>query len=194
MLSDKSTQPCLVCGEPAIVHIHLAVDRKWAKIHQLCRRHADEMLVPYSAANLATQSAHETSNGTACFDIEVLVVTKNEWDAIYWLREQNGSRRFSAKMGYCEAAALYLNLQHHDTPRAPGPYDALASTIVSVGAMLKDVLIHSFSEGQRSYRASLSIQQPSGLVSVNVRPSDAINLALICDVPISISENLLSKV
>jgi len=89
-------------------------------------------------------------------------------------------------MGYCEAASLYLNVQR-STDTEPGAPVIFADAIAVLGGSVQDVLIHGFSDIENCFLASLRIRQGDQLIEVDARPSDAISLAVVCDVPILIS-------
>ncbi len=68
----------------------------------------------------------------------------------------------------------------------------MVSAIQALGGALQDVLIDKFE--QEIFHAKLHIDQRGQLISVDVRPTDAIALALMCDLPIEIAESVLNKI
>jgi len=127
--------------------------------------------------------------GPTLFDIELLIVCGDgPQDGVYFLREHGGRRRFSSTMDYCQTAALYWSLQPSGASRR-ATHAVFANSISALGATVQDVVIYGASETDGAFRAMLRMQQSGGLVEVDVRPSDALNLAVACSVPILVSEN-----
>lgn len=178
-------QTCQVCGAPANVHIHAARDRQWVEDHDLCEKHAQELVGRrYSGDG---NNIGLPFNTVTCFDMDLLMVTKDVWDARYYLRDQNNNHHFSATLGYCESVALYLCIQNPVVPR-PGTHNVLATAIEILGGHLQDVLIYGFAQTENCFLAYLRIQKGNQLLTIDVRPSDAMALAIVLNVPILVSE------
>jgi bifunctional DNase/RNase len=187
MLSELSSHVCLVCGDPAIVHFHVARGRRWAGIHHACEQHIDEVLARYFYEN-PVGSAEQPFESATPFDIEILLVRSDgPADGVYYLRQPSSGRYFCSTMGYCESAALYLNIESSQPPR-PGTHVKFAQTISLLGGLLKDVIITGFLQRENCFCAHLRVQQSDKLHEIDIRPSDALNLAIICNVPIFVSE------
>jgi bifunctional DNase/RNase len=56
------------------------------------------------------------------------------------------------------------------------------------------VVVDNYLAAQRIYEAKLHLQQTSGMKVVDVRISDAVILAVVCNVPIRVSEDVLAAV
>jgi bifunctional DNase/RNase len=69
----------------------------------------------------------------------------------------------------------------------------MATAIVSLGGRLQYVEIDKFFPAEKIYEAKLHIRQMNTQIIVDVRPSDALILAIICDVPIIVSEEVLTS-
>ena len=68
----------------------------------------------------------------------------------------------------------------------------MASVITAMGGQLVRVVIDKYFPGQStSYEAKLHIQHASGTVVVDVRPSDAVVLAVVTGAPIIVSNDVL---
>jgi bifunctional DNase/RNase len=70
----------------------------------------------------------------------------------------------------------------------------MASLITALGGRVEFVTIDKFIHAQRIYEAKLHITQMSAAVVADVRISDAVILALICDVPIFVAKDVLVAV
>ena len=90
-------------------------------------------------------------------------------------------------MGYCGSTELYWNVQRPANAR-PMTHTAFAASIAALGGSLQDVVINGFMETENCFRALLRIRQANELLEVDVRPSNALNFAVVCNVPIFVSE------
>lgn len=105
------------------------------------------------------------------------------------LGEAGGSRSLPIYVGAAEATALACTLESVETPR-PLTYAMAAALVRSSGARVVDVRISNLAE--RVFYAVVRIDGPGGASEVDARPSDAVNLALVCEVPVLVDEALLS--
>jgi bifunctional DNase/RNase len=134
-------------------------------------------------------------NGIA-FDIDFLF-----WDELRgqppWghchieLLEAGGHRRLGFAIGLFECVALDRLLQGYSSPR-PLTHHAMATAITALRGTLEYVEIDECYPAELTYDAKLHIHQMGVKVVVDVRPSDALVLALICDVPIIVSQDVLA--
>jgi bifunctional DNase/RNase len=105
------------------------------------------------------------------------------------LGERGGARRLPMFTGAAEALALACSL---DSPEAPRPvaYQLAASLLAAVGSRLTEVRITGLVDGV--FRAVVVVEAPGGVVEVDARPSDAVNLAVIAGVPVRVDDAVLS--
>ena len=69
----------------------------------------------------------------------------------------------------------------------------LLKTLLESGEMtLEWVRIHDLKEG--TFFAAMRLSKPDKHLDIDARPSDAIALALRCDAPVFVSENVLTEV
>jgi RNA polymerase sigma factor (sigma-70 family) len=97
------------------------------------------------------------------------------------LDERGGPRQLAIYIGPAEATALAFNLQAVETPR-PMTYAMAAGLTAAAGASVSEVRITRLAD--HVYYALVRLDTPSGPREVDARPSDALNLALVCDVPV----------
>lgn len=105
------------------------------------------------------------------------------------LGEAGGSRSLPIYVGAAEATALACTLESVETPR-PLTYAMAAALVRSSGARVVDVRISNLAE--RVFYAVVRIDGPGGVKEVDARPSDALNLALVCEVPVLVDEALFT--
>jgi bifunctional DNase/RNase len=73
-------------------------------------------------------------------------------------------------------------------------FHSLLSSISILGGTLESVLIDVFDEANRAYHAKLRLLQNEAMQHCDMRPSDALTTGVIADVPLFISEDVLSRI
>jgi uncharacterized protein len=94
-------------------------------------------------------------------------------------------------IGVFEANAIALQLEGVQTPR-PMTHDLLRAAIETLGARLEGVVVHSLIDS--TFHAMLALRTEKGdQVELDARPSDAIALALRCQAPIRVADNVFRE-
>lgn len=122
------------------------------------------------------------------FEVALVVYPSDQSQAVAYLSEMGGLRRIPIAVGLLEAAGLIHSLKHRPSAR-PLTYEAMTSVITTLGGKVNDVLIDKL-EGS-VYYAKLRIRQDTNLLAVDMRPSDALNMAILSDCPITFAEEVL---
>jgi len=104
------------------------------------------------------------------------------------LKEVDGQRFFSMVVGLFEVRSIGFRVHKEQTPR-PLTHDLISNVIDALGGELRDILISEMRE--QTYFAKLRIRKDGEIIEVDSRPSDAIALAVACEVPIYASEDLI---
>lgn len=104
------------------------------------------------------------------------------------LKEVEGERRLPIVIGQPEAAAIGYELEGMK-PTRPMTHDLLKTAIEALNGQVSEVLIHDLREG--TFFASIIIDGANS--DIDARPSDAIALAVRCNVPIYILESLMEE-
>jgi hypothetical protein len=94
-------------------------------------------------------------------------------------------------IGPSEAIALALRLSGTPTPR-PLTYDTMASLVRAADGRITEVFLTRLQNF--TYYAEAVVEGSTGTSRVDLRPSDALNLALTVDVPIRTTRDLLDDV
>jgi RNA polymerase sigma-70 factor (ECF subfamily) len=105
---------------------------------------------------------------------------------IVFLRDDQG-RRLPIWIGPAEATAMALILEKVKLPR-PGVYQFAASLLTGAGGRLREVRVTQLTESTFYAQAILSDD-----TTVDARPSDALTLALVADVPIYVAAEVLER-
>jgi len=105
------------------------------------------------------------------------------------LAERAGDRTLHIWIGLAEATVLALALESVETPR-PFPYKLAAGLVEAAGSRISEVRITRLTEG--IFYASVIVPGPDGGAprEVDARPSDAVNLAVVCGAPILLNSEL----
>ena len=106
------------------------------------------------------------------------------------LNEVSGERSFPIWIGEAEATALALHLERVSQPR-PLTYAFAAQVLTAAGGHLREVRIDRL-DGDVFY-ATAVIAGPEGEREVDARPSDALNLALLLEAPIRVTEEIVAS-
>ena len=104
------------------------------------------------------------------------------------LEEVAGDRRLAIYVGAAEATALACTLESLETPR-PMTYAMAAGLVEATGARVLDVRVTTLAED--TFYAVVRVGGPGGEGEVDARPSDALNLALVCGAPMLVEDGLL---
>jgi uncharacterized protein len=104
------------------------------------------------------------------------------------LRERDGSRRLPMFTGSAEAVALACSLGAGELPR-PRAYQLAADLLAAAGSRLTEVRITTLAGGV--FYAAAVVAGPGGVVEVDGRPSDLVNLAVLAGAPIRVDAAIL---
>ena len=90
-------------------------------------------------------------------------------------------------IGALEAQNIAIPIQGVNPPR-PLTHDLLKSAIEALGGKIEEIVITDLKDN--TYYAEIHIKQDGRLITLDARPSDAIALAVRCDMPIYIDIKL----
>jgi bifunctional DNase/RNase len=179
------------CPEQAVFHITWAEMRKCVREQHLCEQHAQMVLTNLRFDNAFRFNATGTAEGARCFDVCLLVISEIHPQQAIYLREVETDKYFPLLIGIFEATSIDRLLKGFRAPR-PLTHDTAYSIISALGGRLEDVFFSNMEN--EIHFAELRIRQNLQHVSVDARPSDAINLAIQSNVPIFISEKSLRQI
>jgi len=104
------------------------------------------------------------------------------------LREVDGNRRLPIVIGEPEAQAIANELEGI-RPQRPMTHDLLRNVIEALGASIREIVIHSIKDG--TFYASIHFEYSD--IEIDARPSDAIALAVRCNAPMFIDEEIFTE-
>lgn len=108
---------------------------------------------------------------------------------ILLLEEVGGSRLLPIVTGPAEGQALVLKAAGTRLPR-PMTYDLLVSLIAATGFKFERVVVSEIRDG--TFYARIHLRKGDETLSVDSRPSDAVNVALRAECPIFVSEGVFA--
>lgn len=176
------------CGERSTYHITEARSRQGWRHFDFCAPHAEEYLRGSGSPDRGARLPGPTRHGCACFDIDLVVISDRSDEQLLYLQKTDGGLRFPVTIGTVEATAVEWLIKGLRT-RRPLTHAAMARTIELMGGTLRDVVIDSWND--HVFTAKLHITQMATEVAVDVRPSDALALALVCHAPIYVADSVV---
>jgi bifunctional DNase/RNase len=213
---EEGSMRCQVCGVKAVLHITTARKRVAVEERHLCEHHASEYmqapLPPGHEIEWKLSSARGRSEGIIAapgvtgvagstsrprseqelgIDLVRVIISEVDEQQVLVLQEAGGARWFGLVCGIFEATTLDRALKGLSVPR-PLTHDAWIATITALGGTVEGIWLTDLRE--QIYYAEARIRQGEQLRAVDLRPSDAIILALKCAVPILIPDWLMAMI
>ncbi len=103
------------------------------------------------------------------------------------LAERGGKGQLPIYLGSSEAQSLAFSLEAAEMPR-PMTYQLASSLVAASGGTVKMVRISRLVD--HTFFAEVLVEGPTGTVMVDSRPSDALNLALVCGAPVFVAPDV----
>jgi bifunctional DNase/RNase len=113
-----------------------------------------------------------------------------EGSCIVVLEELGGARLLPIVCGLAEGHAIAIKAAGMEPPR-PMTHDLLAITITALGGVLERVVVTEVKD--ETFFARLFVRSRDETVSIDARPSDALNLAIRCRAPIYVAEQVFAE-
>jgi hypothetical protein len=104
------------------------------------------------------------------------------------LEEVDGDRRLPIWVGQSEATWLAMALEEVELPR-PGPYAMLAGLLSGLDCRAREVRIERLVES--TYYAVVVAEREGSVASIDARPSDALNLAVLTGSPVLVATDVV---
>jgi len=168
---------------------------------------ADALDIPVSAVKARLHKARaslrqrltselEVRNMEAKSEIEMRVAEVRRYSAegdappkhVLVLQEVGGARSLPIWIGPFEATGIALRLEGAELPR-PDTYAFVAQLLKGAGARVSEVRVSRLAD--EVFFAETVLQSPGGTATVDARPSDAVNLALVMQAPIHASSDVI---
>ncbi|MDR1367280.1 MAG: bifunctional nuclease family protein [Candidatus Accumulibacter sp.] len=106
------------------------------------------------------------------------------------LAEEGGSRRIPIIIGTPEAQSIAIYLEKLQPPR-PLTHDFFIAFAQNMNVRIKHIYIHSYIDG--IFHSQVIFETEERTFAMDARTSDAIALAIRCDAPIFIDEDIMNE-
>ncbi|HEX7450211.1 MAG TPA: bifunctional nuclease domain-containing protein [Pirellulales bacterium] len=174
--------------------LNLAVVRQFclgggcAEERALCDNHGREAVADRAFTSAATGLA-PADEGAVTFHLDSVLIHEASDVAAVYLRHARDGSFFIFTTGRFEAWTLASLIMRGTKHERPLTHTAILNVIRSLGGVLKGVVVEDFISG--AYHATLEIMQCDRRISVDVRPSDAVAVAMVSGAPIRVGLNAL---
>lgn len=122
--------------------------------------------------------------------VDIVSKVADDRACVLLLQERAGLRKIMVALGLAEAQSIIFSRQGKVPPR-PLTHHLVGSLADAFGIKMLYVLIHSINDG--TFCSSILFERGDEVRKVDSRTSDAIALALLSEVPILITEELLGR-
>ncbi len=122
--------------------------------------------------------------------VDIVSKVADDRACVLLLQERAGLRKIMVALGLAEAQSIIFSRQGKVPPR-PLTHHLVGSLADAFGIKMLYVLIHSINDG--TFCSSILFERGDEVRKVDSRTSDAIALALLSEVPIFITEELLGR-
>lgn len=120
-----------------------------------------------------------------------MIINETAREQYMVLREKDGERALSIVIGSFEAQVIDRAIKRQPSPR-PLTHDLFLNALAALDAHVRAAVIDAL-QGD-TYHARLDLSGPAGPMGVDARPSDAVALAILADVPILVDEQVMDFV
>jgi uncharacterized protein len=186
---------CIRCEKQATLHITDVLYQDALEELHLCEDCAERHLYePPTPAVASPSRTPEKVDGGIRFDVVRIIISEKHDHQVVVLREVGGERTLPIVCGIFEATSMDRKLKQMASPR-PLTFDAWANTIAALGGELQDAFLTELHD--HVYFARLRIRQRAPvnrLVEIDVRPSDALTMAIHHRVGFFIKDQVLAEV
>jgi bifunctional DNase/RNase len=194
-MTTDSSSACSIsgCGELMSHRIITARARRAVRDEDVCDFHARDAVAAWvkdPTPYFGTPSRRENASE---FDIAVLIMNRILDSHFVCLSEVGGGRRLSFSIGILEGSALAHQLRG-ECSRKAFVHDHIGEIITALSGELQDALIYDVDDKTMSFLAQLRIRHHARLVITDIRPSDALCIALSSQVRILVAEPLLARI
>ena len=119
-----------------------------------------------------------------------LSAADDQWVPYVVLEEAAGDQQLAITIGQPEAFSLAARLGGIAWPR-PMTYQFAAGLVQALGGRVRQVRVDRVVE--ETYIATVEVEGPLGVESVDARPSDALNLVALMQAPIFVAPEVLQE-
>lgn len=124
-------------------------------------------------------------------ELSKIIIDENRQDQVIVLKEKDGKRTFPITIGFVEASSIQMTISGVEPPR-PMTHDLIVTLLTYLDADFERLIIDDLI-GQ-TFHAKMQLRSREGEdMLIDVRPSDGIAVAVRCDTPVFVEEEILSR-
>jgi uncharacterized protein len=181
--------PCEKCGRPAVVFDYRANPDQPLSERRYCEACARKALWIPTPAREGAANGRVATPAEVAVVVERIIVSTSEKQHLLVFREVGGPRRLSFFTGWVEATSLWWALKEESCAR-PLTHEAWVASVAALGGAIQSACVHTRRED--TYFAELRLLRDAVPVAIDMRPSDALLVALRAGVPFLFAESLLA--
>jgi uncharacterized protein len=193
---DRSQCDMPACFNAATVHFTRVDHRIPTEKIRVCGPHAKTVLERYWSDSVVGSGTPRVLPCGVEFDLSFMFLDEDtEYGKLPYficLKEVGGFRRFGYKTGFYECWALESALQPSSSPY-PSTHESLLQIVQSLHGQVDSILIDDFIATEQRFFSKVQIHLGEELILVNIRPSDAIIFAVVCDVPVFVAPAVVAN-
>ena len=124
-------------------------------------------------------------------ELSRIIINERSDQQVIVLKEKEGARAFPILIGIYEATAIDRGIKEYRTPR-PLTHDLICSILKGLDVTLKRTVVSDMRN--RTFYATLLLEQNGRTLEVDSRPSDAIAISVQLGTPIFVEEKVFDEV
>lgn len=124
-------------------------------------------------------------------ELSRIIINERSDQQVIVLKEKEGQRAFPILIGIYEATAIDRGIKEYRTPR-PLTHDLICSILRGLNVTLKRMVVSDMRN--RTFYATLVLEQDGRTLEVDSRPSDAIAISVQLGTPIFVEEKVFEEV
>ena len=150
------------------------------------------LLASASVGCSSSAPANQASrSGARLLQVEVSTILSGPDESLLVvLASKDGQWMLPIAVGLSEAQSIALELQDY-APIRPMTHDLVKSMVEALGGKVDRVQVDGLKDG--AFLATIFLRQGRNERQVDARPSDAMAIALRCNAPIYVSDNVMSE-
>jgi RNA polymerase sigma factor (sigma-70 family) len=173
--------------------LNISVGAVKVRLHRARRHLKEKLLAQY------TELVHQELRRNIMVKVKIADVVKTEPKNaqgqtlglyVIILVDEAGLRAMPIWVGPAEGQAIAMQMGDFATPR-PLTYKFVAGLLKAIDAKLEEVRIDSLKD--TTFYATVKIKCGMTIREVDARPSDAMALAMLCDCPIVVAEDVIAR-
>jgi bifunctional DNase/RNase len=181
------------CESDASVHLTFATGGSLEAYQYVCERHATGLVASTLPGSRSKISSLDDRHGDLLFELRLILYDEKALRSEIYLGQVGGDRLLKIGSGPWEAMVLDC-LVKGTKPKRPLTHETICNLMAMLGGKLDHVVIDEYRRVEDIFLSKLVMEQNGRRLLLDVRPSDAVAIALGSKAPIFVSRQLLKEV